>query len=195
MAAVDYELMLPIGGDWYELLRKHSTSEPRVFVKVGFDGGRAFVGRMVMDGERIDTSTMREIPVSRIEAMANHPDFLDAHLKAQQDDSRFMAPAAVARLDHALTDLLTATAGGSPGARFPRPNRRRRSPLTRPDGTDPDGFARRVAEAYNEAILKTKAPAPVLAEEAGVPVVTVHRWIAEARRRGHLPPARKGRAG
>jgi transposase-like protein len=70
-----------------------------------------------------------------------------------------------------------------------------RAPLTRPDGTDPEGFSRRVAEAYNEAVQATPAPAPALAEEAGVPVVTVHRWIADARRRGALPPGRKGVAG
>lgn len=70
-----------------------------------------------------------------------------------------------------------------------------RMSLTRPNGTDPDGFARRVAEAYNNAILTTSKPARLLAEEAGVPVPTVHRWIAEARRRGHLSPGRKGVAG
>lgn len=72
---------------------------------------------------------------------------------------------------------------------------RRRKPLRRPDGTNPDGFYQQVAAAYSEAVLATSKPAKVLAEEAGVPVGTVHRWIREARRRGHLPPARRGRAG
>jgi hypothetical protein len=70
-----------------------------------------------------------------------------------------------------------------------------RAPLMRPDGTDPEGFSRRVAEAYNDAVEQTKTPAKVLAEEAGVPVTTVHRWVRDARRLGFLPPARKGRAG
>src|SRR5262249_17383009 len=84
-------------------------------------------------------------------------------------------------------------AGRGPGRRRggPRPGRRLharegdrlmdRAPLSRPDGTDPEGFSRRVAEAYNEAIPTTSKPAVALAEEAGVPVVTVHRWIREAR--------------
>ena len=69
-----------------------------------------------------------------------------------------------------------------------------RGPLTRPDGTDPDGFSQRVAAAYREAIATSSTPAVVLAAEAGVPVTTVHRWVRDARRAGHLPAARKGRA-
>lgn len=72
---------------------------------------------------------------------------------------------------------------------------RRRRPLRRPDGTNPERFYKQVAEAYSEAVLATSKPAKVMAEEAGVPVGTVHRWIREARRRGYLPPARQGRAG
>lgn len=70
-----------------------------------------------------------------------------------------------------------------------------RPQLTRPDGLDPEAFYRRVAEAYVDVLSRTTAIAPALAEEAGVPVATVHRWIGEARRRGFLNPARKGRAG
>lgn len=67
--------------------------------------------------------------------------------------------------------------------------------LARPDGTDPHGFYRLLAEHYRSAVATTPKPAVRLAHAAGVPVPTVHRWIAEARRRGFLPPARKGRAG
>lgn len=67
--------------------------------------------------------------------------------------------------------------------------------LTRPDGTDAPAFYRLVAEHYRWTAAATAAPARVLAQAADVPVPTVHRWIAEARRRGFLPPARKGRAG
>lgn len=70
-----------------------------------------------------------------------------------------------------------------------------REPLCRPDGTDPAGFSRRVAEAYREAVPVTHRPAALLAEEAGVPVTTVHRWIREARVRGFLPPGRRGQPG
>lgn len=65
-----------------------------------------------------------------------------------------------------------------------------RPKLTRPTGDDPDEFYGLVARAYREAAAQTARPAPLLADEAGVPVATVRRWIAEARRRGHLPPGR-----
>lgn len=70
-----------------------------------------------------------------------------------------------------------------------------RRQLTRPDGTDPDAFYELVAQAYREALTTTSAPALAMAEEAGVPVGTAHRWIREARRRSFLPPARRGRVG
>jgi hypothetical protein len=74
-----------------------------------------------------------------------------------------------------------------PGAERPR--------LTRPDGTDPDGFAARVAAAYREYATQTRAPAVEMAKEADVPIATVRSWIREARRRGKLPQGRKGKAG
>lgn len=70
-----------------------------------------------------------------------------------------------------------------------------RPKLTRPDGTDPDGFAARVAAAYREYVQTTRSPAVEIAREAGVPVGTVRGWIREARRRGKLPEGRKGKAG
>jgi uncharacterized protein YggE len=71
-------------------------------------------------------------------------------------------------------------------------NQLRISRLTR---SNPDAFYQQVAEAYRDAVQDTRKVAVVLAEEAQVPVGTVHRWILEARRRGFLPSARQGRAG
>jgi hypothetical protein len=67
--------------------------------------------------------------------------------------------------------------------------------LSRPDGRDPEKFYRHVAAVYNLYAETTKAPARSMADEAEVPVTTVHRWIREARIRGFLPPGRKGRVG
>ncbi|HET9889664.1 MAG TPA: hypothetical protein VFQ42_04110 [Mycobacterium sp.] len=67
--------------------------------------------------------------------------------------------------------------------------------LSRRGDVNVDDFYRSVATAYNEAVAATARPAKVLAEEAGVPVGTVHRWVNEARRRGFLPPTTQGRAG
>jgi hypothetical protein len=63
------------------------------------------------------------------------------------------------------------------------------------DGRLSDEFLRNVAGVYLATVEAKRAPAPAIAAMAGVPVRTVHRWVTEARRRGYLPPATKGRAG
>jgi hypothetical protein len=70
---------------------------------------------------------------------------------------------------------------------------KQRPMLTRPDGTDPDGFYRRVADAYRDVIRSTPRVTDALAAEANVPTGTSRRWIMEARRRGFLPPAKRTR--
>ena len=69
--------------------------------------------------------------------------------------------------------------------------------LQRPDNDQrsPEEFYREVARQYQAAVRVTSKPAALLAEPAGVPVTTVHRWVREARRRGFLPTGRKGKAG
>lgn len=73
-----------------------------------------------------------------------------------------------------------------------RPSRPR---LSRPGKEGPDEFYALVARAYAEYAPRTRAPAKEIAAEAGTPISAAHRWIREARRRGFLPPAQKGRAG
>ena len=63
-----------------------------------------------------------------------------------------------------------------------------------PAGRKPDGFYRRVAEVYAELAPLSRRPAADMAEASGVSAASVHRWVAEARRRGHLPPDRTGEA-
>lgn len=64
----------------------------------------------------------------------------------------------------------------------------------RPDRSDPDRFYRMVAEVYRWRAERSSKPALLMAEQADVPVATARRWIAEARRRGHLAPGSRGRA-
>lgn len=58
-----------------------------------------------------------------------------------------------------------------------------------------ESFLVELSAAYRELVMAKRAPAPVIAEQTGRPVGTVHRWIAEARKRGYLPPAQRGKAG
>ncbi|MEU5339365.1 hypothetical protein AB0H18_00665 [Streptomyces sp. NPDC020766] len=67
--------------------------------------------------------------------------------------------------------------------------------LRPPEGRLTDEFLRDVATAYRWYTEAKQPPAPAMAEQADVPVRRVHRWVADARKRGLLPPARPGRAG
>lgn len=56
-----------------------------------------------------------------------------------------------------------------------------------------DGYLARIAAEYVELTRARRHPAVVIAERRGTPVRTVHRWIAEARKRGLLAPTTRGR--
>lgn len=163
-----------------------------IHARVRNRGGRTVITELYVHGDDITSTTVRAIPIGRIEAMANTP---GATVRSREDGRTLAGP---------LVALAAAGRGGDvpmselrervPDA--PAENHRaEREPLARPDGSDPAEFSRRVARAYSDAVVKTSKPAKFLADEANVPVGTVHRWIREARQRGFLPPARRGKAG
>lgn len=69
--------------------------------------------------------------------------------------------------------------------------------LTQAPDTFPisDEFLSRVARAYRAAVLRGDRPNKTMAADVNVDVRTVERWVAKARARGFLGPARKGVAG
>jgi hypothetical protein len=146
------------------------------------EGGRGEIVTMAVSGRRLTTDRLRSIPVAHIETLANtNPDF-SPHINGEPENQ--MSQLYIAFSQQANPQLIAKAHRRKP-----------RKPLRRPDGSNPDAFYRKVAEAYRDALLDTSKVAVVLAKEADVPVGTVHRWILEARRRGFLPPARQGRAG
>ena len=66
-------------------------------------------------------------------------------------------------------------------------------PLTRPAASGPDAHPRLVAEHYLWRAAQVSNPAKAMAEDAGVPVATVHSWIREARLLGLLPFTGRGK--
>ncbi|SRR6266508_1588559 len=62
-------------------------------------------------------------------------------------------------------------------------------------GAKGDEFYRQIGAIYGKAAMNSTRPAADLAEVWKMPITTIHRWIREARRRGHLPPAEQGRRG
>jgi hypothetical protein len=168
----------------------------RAHFKITESDGRFVVTELYVHGAALTAATLRAVPISRIEAMANSGQGYLQHLRARHakkaqpttfEDLRDTAVSPVHVTSEKSQDSGSSTA--------------KRQPLERPDRSDPEAFYRRVADAYQDVIGKTSLSgqtpkvAKVLAEEAGVPVTTVHRWILESRRRGFLPPARQGRAG
>lgn len=182
----DDPLMAPLGDGWLRIGRKRSPQSFLVRTEEQ-DGRRAITALIIREPTGIDSGTMKGISVSALQRIVN-TEFVVSMLdeRIPEDD----------RLTRVLTELwaVTAEMAATPASQLMGP-RAERAPLERPDGSDPGAFYHQVAEAYRDTLRRTSRIAPVLAEEAGVPVATVRRWIQEARRRGYLPPARQGRAG
>lgn len=183
---------------WAEVFFAGDHSPERILIKISSRDGRWIITNLIMVGD-IDSSLLKSIPMSRIEAALNSVG-MGAQLSDQTPDSPPRQAdsfhAEFEQIDSGLTAYLSKHQKVMVWAdNLETPLQVHRPPLVRPDGSDPEAFYRQVAKAYDDVVRKTAAPAKVLANEAGVPVATVHRWIHEARRRGYLPPARKGRAG
>lgn len=78
------------------------------------------------------------------------------------------------------------------GARF-KTTIRVEEALSRKEGQSADEFYQEVAAVYLRAQAATGKPTAAVAFAGDIPHTTAARWVREARRRGHLPPAdRKG---
>lgn len=157
--------------------------------------GRWVITDLYVHGPALTAETLRGISIPRMEAKLAQ----DKRRAEADPDGRHAAVLADMREtdDEALTigKLRSRAKFVANRERKFREMGFKRTSLTRPDRSDPEEFYELVARAYGEYTAHSNAPAKAIAEEAGVPVTTVHRWIREARRRGFLPPARKGRAG
>lgn len=169
--------------------------------------GEIVVNGLYLDGEHITTDTLRRVHPGRIVAAVRGqvPESIEAVTRRTTEGHTRLTDEYLRSSDFAARLVAFSPRGddgvelGELRARAPgrRIVERPREPLGRP-GPDPerlDDFYLRVAEAYSSAAETSGRPAAVLAEENDVPVGTVHRWVREARRRGHLGPGRRGVAG
>jgi hypothetical protein len=160
--------------------------------------GRRLITGVYVFGPEVTASVLQEVPVSRLDLYLNLSDRKLPFLVTLDEISRLGdmgLTAHEAKPGMTVEDLeaLNGSATLEPLTPSPRPKREQ---LTRPGkNTDPAVFYAKVAEIYREYALLGHAPAVRMHEEADVPVTTVHRWVREARRRGFLPPGRKGKAG
>jgi hypothetical protein len=181
---------------WVSLPPSGDGVSVHVRVQRGEDG-RFVATDVYLHGAKITAEMLRRAQPARIEAMLN----LAADYKAEAASGKEHNPQSVYLFKADVMDHLHPDDGLTLGELRERsadaeatevPERK---PLNRPDGKDPEGFYRRVAEAYRSAAAESSRPASLLAQEADVPVDTVRTWLREARRRGFLPPGRKGRTG
>lgn len=159
------------------------------------EGGPREIVQLAITGRNLTTDKLRMIPISRIETLANTDPAVSPRIEGNpplpisEAFDKFRIHANQILLNEAHSKAREAD------RKAREADRKARKPLSRPDGSNPDAFYQQVAEAYRDVVQDTRNVAVVLAEEANVPVGTVHRWILEARRRGFLPQARQGRAG
>jgi hypothetical protein len=121
----------------------------------------------------------REFPLSRVENAVN----ADANVRAEIGMKH--AKNAPADLDaYFATKAQIRSERLEPRHRLERPARRRLD----------DDFYAAVARAYAGAVAEGLNPRKTLADDSGTPADTVARWIAEARKRGHLSAGEPGKA-
>jgi len=106
-------------------------------------------------------------------------------------------PEKLRRLPLTRIELAARVSGGFPfrttaaaAQRLRTPRYRLRRPAAKRLGDD---FYARVARAYRDAVAHGANPRKAMVEDTGAADATVAGWVMEARRRGHLPPAKPGR--
>lgn len=67
-------------------------------------------------------------------------------------------------------------------------------PLQRTPDMSPEDFSRLVALHYMAWARGVPHPVAAMAADAGAKLPTVHTWVREARLRGFLPPAKRGKS-
>jgi hypothetical protein len=135
-----------------------------------------------LGSERIDTDQLRRLSPARIEATLNRSAEKALILELLDTAPGPKEPRGPAKPSPMVRGSVSGHVHGE--GLVPPPGRPR-----------PDSFYQQVASDYLAAASVSARPAVNLAKGAGVPVTTVRGWVAEARRRGFLPPGQKGRRG
>jgi len=160
-------------------------------------GGRLLVARVVVSGAvPISARTLRQVPIADVEALAANPEV--EHVLRQPFSTPLPTVESLGRhFEETKNDYpdyeWVPFVGTTPMVFTDVPVVE--GPVKAPKGRITEEFLNTVAAAYARATAEGVAPGPAIAKQADVPVRTVHGWIAQARKRGILPPARRGRAG
>ena len=157
--------------------------------------GRWIVNGVYVHSPEITATALQRVPISHVDLVMNLLPGMDLErLELVTKYGGYGYPILDDPPEPTLAELRREAAGAPAEFRLLEPAGER-ARLTRPDGSDPDGFYAQVARAYIEYAPQTRAPAVAIASEAEVPVATARSWVRESRRRGKLPAGRKGKAG
>lgn len=207
---------LTVGNRGWVCYRASDLDDPIWVRLVEAEDGRLVVADLFVPFEAPPTVRhLRHVAerVGRAETLANGPEVRDMirdGMRVLGPDLRtavsYFASSFGARAeDHWVRRMFLAQVEGSDEPRpEPKPTPAKPEPIRESNGLElvrpeskpyPEAFWRDVAETYFRASTFSERPAAEIAEASGLPVRTVHRWVAEARKRGHLAPTRPGRAG
>ncbi len=144
--------------------RRADGSEGAALAHFRQRGGRFYLAELLVDNPT--GALLRDVPLVRIETAANS-DQLARDWIADSKPLETVAKRLRARKRF----------------RLERPASRRLD----------DAFYVDVGVAYRSAVAAGMPPTKTIAEDTDTPASTVTRWIAEARERGQLPKAQKGK--
>lgn len=162
---LDRETDLEWGGGWH---KGTLSALPEAAVWAGFrtgENGRQVLAGIVIMGDAITADMLHSVPIAAMENGRN----LGRRLVDNEDLARI------------ANDVV-------------REELAKLTPLQQADRSDPVEFSRLVAEHYKVWDRAVPHPVAAMAAEAKVKAPTVHTWVREARLRGFLPPARRGKA-
>jgi hypothetical protein len=121
----------------------------------------------------LSSELLNDVPRHRIELAVEASDVFRSGLLEGIDDEQ------PKDLDAAFRRIYR----DAPRAKLARPARIQRG----------DDFLRKVAVAYWQAVAAGLPPLKTMADDSGIPRGTIARWIADARERDYLPPAKPGK--
>lgn len=170
------------------------------------DVGRWRITQLYLDGERpITGEEMRRLPIAQIEAAVTDP-YLSNAMEVRERQPSVPLNVLASHFDYTPGSRANNWVADAYRSQFPnsgiksvevrKPEPRRPMevpPLRAPEGGRlTDEFLRDVHRAYTAAVARGEWPGPALAEQTGVSVHAVRKWIYTARRRGIMPPGRQG---
>jgi hypothetical protein len=172
-------------------------------LRFGLEGTRIVIKAVHLETqERVTGTSLRALPLGRIEALANAPHIADAIRRSIANDAKAVGEEHAAYWEALVPTsaptmmATTVTFFNSAQGEMTTVPMRLLVPVSsgeppKTSAKKPDDFYERVAARYSELAGQVRDPAIRLAQENQVPHTTAHRWIKEARRRGLLGQGRK----